>query len=612
MSKTLKAYYQEGFEQLAALVKQNQSQVTTNLEKALNTLIAYDELLAEELELYLAKNRWVKNRRDFNDKIITSEGHEVVVNQIAKSILAKLSSLRKKIKDKDLDLPTKDCQLTDGVLNYLEHTGAYARLDWMKTFLARSRCVARIGDGNGQVIGSGLLIEGNRLLTTFELLPDAERVAGLQIKVDFVQQDEPAPIYSLLPQTWKANSDLNIVTVEVAEPLSNWNSLPPVPTTLKSNQLIFSISAGQDEPLRGQLAQNRLLQYQGAFLFGEDTSVEIQSGTPLFDEGGNWLGMHHGGESYQATTASAVDDFLQGTLDEEDPAPAEKQEQATEILSHKRFNEHHQYACNRVEHYDRFTAYIDLKEEEMKRDLHFFYLHGGELQAHVGLYNRFVAKLEGTDQDHISITKVKNRVASKIISFPQSTRLDNLKLQLPVRVLKTFGLEEPQIEKIADKHLSAVLNFPGSIVYQWEKADKVCLLIGVEEYVWDKDLTPEIATWFIEEFCQKALPENSPEFFIFFAIYYEDEEDDELKTEVLEALGKGKYINHFFPELDMVQPRDVKAWFAEYAVYWDHDRKAMRQTRKRHFGELKAPQYMEDVQDILEEVIEEINDNNTK
>jgi hypothetical protein len=59
----------------------------------------------------------------------------------------------------------------------------------------------------------------------------------------------------------------------------------------------------------------------------------------------------------------------------------------------------------------------------------------------------------------------------------------------------------------------------------------------------------------------------------------------------------------------MVEGRDIKAWFAEYAVYWDHDRKAIRQTQKRHFPDLKEPQYMVDVEDILADIIEEINNN---
>jgi hypothetical protein len=147
--------------------------------------------------------------------------------------------------------------------------------------------------------------------------------------------------------------------------------------------------------------------------------------------------------------------------------------------------------------------------------------------------------LEGRDQDHISLPKSIKQVKDQIVIFPRSSRLENLKLELPVRVLKTFGLEEHQIEKIAEKHLADILDYSNSTVYQWGKGDKICLLIEVSEAVWDKELTPEVATWFIEEFCQPSISENSPEFFIFFAINYDDEEPDEIKAEVLDALNKG-------------------------------------------------------------------------
>lgn len=609
MSKTLKAYYQEGFEQLADLVQQAQGRITTNLDKTLNDLIAYDEVLAEELDLYLSKNRWLQSKKAFNDGVVTAEKHEVLSNQLVKAILAKLSALRKKIKEKDLDLPVKDCQVSDGVLTYLDQSGAYSRLFWMKKMMQRSRCVAQLCDADGAVIGCGLLLEGNTFVTTSDLIPNASTVENYKIKIDFLWDGAEVFLGSLSPKSWRADHGLQVAAMNVIEPLSTWNVLHPEPAIIRSNQLLFSLSGGSDDQLTGLLSQSRLLQYQGTFLVGEDSPEQILPGTPIFDESGNWLGIHHGGDRYQATTASEINHFLQGATEEDEPASEEKEVPAVIEEGSHRFNEYHQFTCNRVEHYDRFVEYVNGSNALRQKDIHFFYLHGGEFQAHVGLFNRFVLKLEGRDQDHINIPKSRNRVWHKVIPFPDARRSDDIKLQLPLKVLKAFGLEEPQIEKISEKQLSDILNVPNSSVYQWEKGDKVCLLIKVEDLMWDKDVTPEVATWFIEDFCQKALPDNSPEFFIFFAIYYEDEEDEALKSEVLEALGKGSYIEHFFPELQMVQPRDIKAWFAEYAVYWDYDRKAMRQTRNRYFEDLKEPQDMDDVQKILEQVISEINEN---
>lgn len=609
MAKSLKTYYQEAFDELAQLEQDSRARLTKYFPKVMDALIAFDDVLADELNFVLIKNEWQKSERARRDKLITADAHTASVNQSVKAIIEKLNWIKQHIRDKDLDLPFKDCMATNAVDQYLAFQRPYARLQWIKKILHLSRCVGQIRDAQGQVLGAGLLIEGNRMLSSFQVLPDPSSISGLQLFIDFIQADEPAPVFTLDANSWRGDAELNIASVHVVEALSTWNTLQLAPATVKSNQPLFTLSAGQAEGLTGLLVQSRLLQYQISHLEGEDTGLELLPGSPIFDEQGNWLGIHQGGNLFRATTATAIEDFLQGAPEAAAPASAEKNTTDATAERAKDFNEHHQYTCNRVEHYDRFTEYVDIKQGIERKDLHFFYLHGGELQSHIGLFKRFVTKLEGRDQDHISLPKSIKQVKDQIVIFPRSSRLENLKLELPVRVLKTFGLEEHQIEKIAEKHLADILDYSNSTVYQWGKGDKICLLIEVSEAVWDKELTPEVATWFIEEFCQPSIPENSPEFFIFFAINYDDEEPDEIKAEVLDALNKGKYLEHLFPELDMVEGRDIKAWFAEYAVYWDHDRKAIRQTQKRHFPDLKEPQYMVDVEDILADIIEEINNN---
>ena len=612
MGKSLKTYYQEAFDQLAQLEQDSRTHLTKYFSKVMDALIAFDDALTDELNFVLLKNKWQKSERARTDGMITADAHNAAVNQSVKAVLQKLAWIKQQIQDKDLDLPLKDCQVTDAIDQYLKFRSPYTRLQWIKKMLQYSRCVGQIRNAQEEILGAGLLIEGNTLLTSFQVLPQATDLANLQLYIDFVESDTPAPVYSFAADSWKGDPALNVATARVMEELSTWNMLQPAPATVKSNQPLFVLSAGREEDLQGLLAQSRLLQYQTIHLQGEDTGVELLPGTPIFDEAGNWLGIHQGGSLIQSTTAAAILDFLAGSPEEEVlPASAEKTDGTISTGRPLDFNEHHQYTCNRVEHYDRFTEYVDLKDNVDRKDLHFFYLHGGELQSHIGLFKRFVTKLEGRDQDHISVPRAIKQVAHQIVIFPRSSRLENLKLELPVRVLKSFGLDELQIEKISEKHLAAILDYPNSTVHQWGAGDKICLLVEVSEAVWDKELTPEVATWFIEEFCQPGIPENSPKFFIFFAINYDDDEPDEIKTEVLAALNKGKYMEHLFPELDMVEGRDIKAWFAEYSVYWDRDRKAIRQTQKRHFPDLKEPQYMVDIEDILADIIEEINNNNT-
>ena len=134
--------------------------------------------------------------------------------------------------------------------------------------------------------------------------------------------------------------------------------------------------------------------------------------------------------------------------------------------------------------------------------------------------------------------------------------------------------------------------------------DFVCIFISISEYDWDPDITPQATRWFINEFCECTLPADAPTFLFFFAIQYE-EGDEEIKSEVENIITNSKSIDAI-SELNMVSIKDVGRWFNKYTMIapGTRERKALMKT---HFGREKAF-YMEDVELAFKKIIDEFNE----
>lgn len=627
MNKTLQTYYQEQLKEIQQLIRKAKQFIAGDqVGEAIDQLIRYDEYLSEALDLILDKRRLTKNERDRQNNTIFTKEYEVKASQIAAAVNSKVNELRTRLSNKNQDFPFKDFSLAADLSNIFGDAAPYKQLLAIQKLLKVGRCVAqvRVQQDGGIKVGAGLLIESNYLLTCHELIPNQALAQQTEISIDFIDQSQQGILsYTLDADTWIGDAPLNFVKIKVKEVISSWHLYNGTSNSPKSGQPLLFIDSGQAEDLLGQIQTSRVQQFSDPFLESDPHESVVVPGTPVFNKEGQVIGLHHGSQSgtHRMTTWSAIEHYteIEEVEIEAAPLPVKEPEPTTKTDLNQAeqpfFGLHHQYTCDRVMHNDHFTPYIDVADQQEQERLHFFYLHGGERQEHLGLFNRFVARLKGQDKDHIKLAQDNGvKIEKVILNFPRSFRLENLKIELPLKVLLAFQLEEKQIEKIENKSLADALSVENSLLYQLRKEDKVCLLINVNESAWNPELTPQAATWFIEDFCQKALPEICPEFFIFFAINYDDEDEEEkaeMQAEVQAALDQGKYTKALFPVLDMVEYRDIKAWFDEYAVFWEHDRKRIRQVRSRHFGTEKTPRYMEDVQDILEDIIEEVNQENT-
>jgi hypothetical protein len=291
------------------------------------------------------------------------------------------------------------------------------------------------------------------------------------------------------------------------------------------------------------------------------------------------------------------------------------------------FGKHHQYLCDRVPQRERFIeAYMERKKRQKNA---FFYFHGGDRQAHEGLFQRFVHRLKGNDRPGDYLPP-GYQVESFRVEFPDLSDAEALQIDIPRALFKKFKIPEAKMERIRKKDLSFSLE-QSPVLKGMESQDKVCVLFTLDHAYWNKESTTEVVRWFVYKFClegydedeegferEKEILAEGPDFYFFFALEYDSDEELELKDrieqEVQEALRESRHVVAL-PVLDMVNQKDIRYWFKKYRDYLkpspdlpeplpvgDH-----RAWHKVFFGEKEPEMYMEEVQAILKQVIKKVN-----
>lgn len=280
------------------------------------------------------------------------------------------------------------------------------------------------------------------------------------------------------------------------------------------------------------------------------------------------------------------------------------QKEITPVAPTIKFQTHHQNTCNRTEQAQTFIQYV-YKEAPADKKIHFFYLHGGDLQEHAGLYKRFVHKLAGRDLDYKDNYEASNIQVLDCgsIDFPNYTEADALKIGVSRELMKTVGIEDYQMEKVMDKNLKFVYQESPKL-QNLHTHDKVCFFISIPETRWNAQLTPTVTKWFIKEFCQPTLPATAPSFYFFFSVEY-DEDNSQIKKELRVALEEAEETINL-SELSMVKKTDVADWFNIYDVFWER-KSEQKKVFKKYFAEEEEELYMDDVQFSLKKIINEIN-----
>lgn len=262
-------------------------------------------------------------------------------------------------------------------------------------------------------------------------------------------------------------------------------------------------------------------------------------------------------------------------------------------------HEYHAYTCDRVEHSDSFRSIFDLTPQALQ----FFFLYGGDMQSHEGLFRRIAYDLEGRLLDYLNPElETRTKALQLEMTFEFSRQLTHYKQNILRSFFSMLGLLPNEHEPLLDRNIAYALE-KSPRIKGLKNSDYVCVYLHISQYDWDPELTPEAARWFIKTFCNCALPKDAPRIVVFFAIEY-DEEDEDIKAEIKAALATAETLQAL-PELGMVEKRDIGQWLERYKQLSPNSR-SRKELLKTTFGS-EREFYMEDVELELKKLIDNFN-----
>lgn len=262
-------------------------------------------------------------------------------------------------------------------------------------------------------------------------------------------------------------------------------------------------------------------------------------------------------------------------------------------------HDYHRYTCDRVEQTDVFDRVFE--QNKIKRT-HFYYLYGGDLQSHEGIFRRLAFQLEGRLLDYLNPELATTCKSLQIeLTFDFSRQIDIYKENIVKSLFAAMSIPVNDHEPLLQKNLLYVVEKSPKLTGLTQR-DFVCVFFHISQYDWDAQLTPDAARWFIQQFCQPLLPEASPNFFFYFAIEY-DETDDQIRSQLEAVVAQSAEVNAL-PELGMVHLRDIARWFEKYKKIEPDTRKRKALIEQRFQGQ---EHYMEDIELTLQEIIDTYN-----
>ncbi len=262
-------------------------------------------------------------------------------------------------------------------------------------------------------------------------------------------------------------------------------------------------------------------------------------------------------------------------------------------------HEYHSYTCDRIDHSDSFRQAFGQSDKRIQ----FFYLFGGDMQSHEGFFRRIAYDLEGRLQDYLNPDLEASCQALQLeMTFEFSRQLELYQQNILRSFFSMMGLNANEHEPLLQKDINYVLDRSPRI--QGLRAeDFVCIYLHISQYDWEANITPDAARWFINTFCAVDLPIDKPAILVFFAIEY-DEDDDQIRSEVQDTIQQSEIVSAL-PELSMVPQRDIGRWFERYKQIAPTTR-ARKDLLKATFGDQRE-HYMEEVEVALKKIIDQYN-----
>lgn len=266
---------------------------------------------------------------------------------------------------------------------------------------------------------------------------------------------------------------------------------------------------------------------------------------------------------------------------------------------------YHAYTCDRVNQADSFRQYFGRAERER---MHYFYLYGGDMQSHESFFRRLSYDLEGRLLDYLNPDLPRTCQALRIeVTFEFSRQLEIYKQNILRSLFSALGVPPNEHEPLLSRTLTYLLQHSPRLKGLTEH-DYTCIYLHISPYDWDVELTPAVARWFIQDFSGGGLPATSPTFLFFFAIEYDDTEE-QVSAEVRGTLSDSQHILPL-PELNMVSRRDIGQWLEKYKQIAPSARER-KEFLSTNFGD-RDEHYMEDVEIELRKIIDQYNNQHVR
>jgi hypothetical protein len=250
--------------------------------------------------------------------------------------------------------------------------------------------------------------------------------------------------------------------------------------------------------------------------------------------------------------------------------------------------------CDREE---QRTMFDDIRLNAPKNQPRFHYLYGFELQGHKSFFKRLEYEISGKNQPEINLNR-KTQAVEFMLTGEGGARPEALQERFVRDLCASLSLAPDHFHPLLDKNLMQLLS-ASPRTKDLKQGDCLLVFAHISHWFWNPVKTPAAALWFIEQFCPRELPPDSPEIFFFFSFDFNENENPGVKDEIEHIVRtEAKYVKPL-PELGMVNRRHVGQWLVSNENY------ISTVLREKILKETFTVQeyYMDDVTDRLKKII---------
>ncbi len=227
---------------------------------------------------------------------------------------------------------------------------------------------------------------------------------------------------------------------------------------------------------------------------------------------------------------------------------------------HVALSNFHAYSCDRTLQNEEVQTQYYLNPAQKIR--HFF-LYGDAKQAHKSLFERF-HRYFGGKLDNWNDPEAQPTTKVKVIECKPCRAGSPIAYQIEIigKILGQCKMTVNTQQPLLSRNLSDLLSSPS--LEGFGAYDFVFVLLTVDDFNWNKIITPKVVESLLDGFCNCELPEDAPTFFFFYGIEYQSK-NFQVKTEVQQVIQERAHRVTPLPELLRVASDDINEWFSRYS-----------------------------------------------